>query len=358
MDDARGRAHRHPRILLNALALRSDGSGVQRYARELARSLPSVWPEAAFGAVVSGTGRVELPVGVEAHERWLPFDHGLTRKLVAVLRQPRGFDLVHGLDADIPIRARVPTVVTVHDLALFDAPWAFARASGAAKRTLVATSIRRADAVIAVSTFTAERVHARFGRESTVVHEAPGATFVPPAPGAIAAIRTRLRLPEQFVLHVGNLEPRKDIATLARACEQAAVPLVLAGGSIRTVDVPAGVRALGYVPIEQLPSLYAAATVVGYVSRYEGFALPPIEALACGATVMATPVGALPDVAGSAVAFVPIADAAAQGRAIRDLANDPGRRDELRTAGLVASAALSWERAARATVEVYRGLLG
>ena len=144
------------------------------------------------------------------------------------------------------------------------------------------------------------------------------------------------------MLHVGNLEPRKDIPTLARAAAAAGVPLVLAGGHIVTVDAPAGAQLLGHVAAADLPALYAAATVVGYVSRYEGFGLPPIEAMACGATVMATRVGAIAEVAGEGIELVPIGDVAAQAAAIRELVNDPDRRAERRRAGLVAAGKLSW----------------
>ena len=166
----------------------------------------------------------------------------------------------------------------------------------------------------------------------------------------------KLALPERFVLHVGNLEPRKDVPTLARAAATAGVPLVLAGGHIVTIDAPPGAQLLGQVDPGDLPALYAAATVVAYVSRYEGFALPPVEAMACGAIVMATRCGALPEVAGDGIEFVPIGDADAQAAALRELVNDAARRAERSRAGLAAAAQLSWSAAAAATVDVYRSL--
>ena len=159
------------------------------------------------------------------------------------------------------------------------------------------------------------------------------------------------------MLHLGNLEPRKDLPTLAGACSAAGVPLVLAGGAIRTAAVPDGAIAIGYVPTADLPALYAAATVVAYVSRYEGFALPPVEAMACGAVVMATPVGALADVAGTGLAWVPVGEVDTQARLLRELLHDTGRRAELRAAAASAAAALSWDRAASETVAVYKTVL-
>ena len=132
--------------------------------------------------------------------------------------------------------------------------------------------------------------------------------------------------------------------------------LVLAGGHIVTVDAPAGAQLLGQVDPEHLPALYAAATVVAYVSRYEGFGLPPVEAMACGAIVMATRCGALPEVAGDGIEFVPVGDAEAQAIALHDLVNDHTRRIERSRAGLAAAGRLSWSTTAKETVAVYRSL--
>jgi glycosyltransferase involved in cell wall biosynthesis len=158
------------------------------------------------------------------------------------------------------------------------------------------------------------------------------------------------------VLHVGNLEPRKDVPTLARAAAIAGVQLVLAGGHIVTVDAPSGAQLLGQVDPEHLPALYAAATVVAYVSRYEGFGLPPVEAMACGAIVMATRCGALPEVAGDGIEFVPVGDVEAQAIALRDLVHDHARRSERSRAALAAAGRLSWSATAKETVAVYRSL--
>ncbi len=330
---------------------------MQTYARELLAELPGAWPDAHFAAVVANDGARELPDTVEPLRRTLRVDHGLVRRLVSLRAVPESSDLVHALDTDLPHRSPGATVATVHDLALFDAPWAFPRLNGRVKRSLVRHAVARADSVIAVSSFTAERVKARFERDAIVVHEAPARGCTIAGETAIDAVRARYSLPEQFVLHLGNLEPRKDVPVLAAACRTAGLPLVLAGGAIRTVDVPVGARGIGYVPSAELPALYGAATIVAYISRYEGFALPPVEAMACGAAVVATRVGALGDIALGGIAFVPIGDADAIAATLHDLAHDAARRAELRAAAAEAVSALSWKRAAEETVAVYKNLL-
>ncbi len=340
------------RIVLNALALTPRGSGVQTYIRELLRALPQ-WVDADLAAVVQSDAVAEVPEGVTAITR-RPCD-GVRRSLTG-LRQVGSADIVHGLDVDLPLRPRAPTVSTVHDLSLLDTPWAYSRLRRSGKLITTKLALRRADALIADSQFTADRIRHHFGRDATVVHLAPAAGLAPPGSEAVAAVRELYSLPPAFVLHVGNLEPRKDVPTLAEACRAAGVPLVLAGASIATVEVPAGARLLGYVERAHLPALYAAASAVAYVSRYEGFGLPPLEAMACGAAVMTTRVGALPELVDGAVEWVPAGDRAAQAAVVRELVADADRRRALSEAGVAAVARLSWSATARGTADVYRSL--
>jgi glycosyltransferase involved in cell wall biosynthesis len=341
-----------PTVVLNALSLAPEGSGVQTYIRELTTALPAEL-DARLVAIVPRGAESLLRGGLDVRGVAGTSPIGRTaRSLLQVVDA----DLVHGLDTLIPLRTPAATVATVHDLALFDEPGAFPGARGRVKAAGVAASIRRADAVIAVSRFTAERLHSRFRRDCVVVPEAPAAGFAPPAVADVERFRAARGLPERFVAYAGNVEPRKDLPTLADACRAADLPLVVAGGHLSRAPLPAGARALGHLPEADLACLYAAATVVAYVSRYEGFALPPFEALACGAVVMATPVGAVADLAAEAVELVPVGDAAAQAEALRRLGADDDLRAERRGAGLVATRTLSWAATAAATAAVYRTL--
>ena len=158
-------------IHFNALALRPAGSGVQTYISELLMASRPL-TRARLVAHVQRDVLDRLPSGVEAATH--PVADGLRRAGAGALMPPSG-DLVHGLDVDVPWRSRGPRVTTIHDLSVYDVPWAFSRARGTAERFLVSRAIRVADTVVAVSDFTADRVRARFGRECEVTPLAPRA---------------------------------------------------------------------------------------------------------------------------------------------------------------------------------------
>jgi glycosyltransferase involved in cell wall biosynthesis len=245
----------------------------------------------------------------------------------------------------------------VHDLSVYDVPWSFSRRYAMAARAIMAHTMRTADALIADSAFTAERIRTRFGRDAHVVPLAPGHGLAPPTPAQVDDVRRRYDLPDRFVLYVGRVEPRKDVETLARACHAAGVPLVIAGRTPRRAPRwPPGTRHIGYVARASLGALYGAARAVGYPSRYEGFGLPPVEALACGTPVVAYAVPALVELLRGGAVLVPPGDLDSLAGAIRVVAADDDYRSLLAADGGRVARSLTWEATAHATAAVYRGL--
>jgi len=189
-----------------------------------------------------------------------------------------------------------------------------------------------------------------------VTRLAPRTDLVPATDDEAEEVQRRHRLPDRFVLHVGTIEPRKAVPTLARSCHRHGVALVLAGPKQMEVHGPGDVIELGYVPTADLASLYRLATTVAYPSRYEGFGLPPLEAIACGATVLATAVGALPELFASVLPLPAPDDAVAFDEQLAALLSDPAARTEVTDKARTIVEELSWDTTADRTLDVYREL--
>ncbi len=293
----------------------------------------------------------ELPTDVRAITR--PVSGGAVRAVLGAL--PVGScDVVHGLDVDLPLVTGAFKVATVHDLSVIDMPSASSRFRAAGEQRLVRHTLRRADLLIAVSQFTADRIKAVSGRDSVVVELAPAAWATPPSPDQVDAVRSKYSLPEKFVLQVGTVEPRKNVQLVADASERLGIASVLAGAGSTGPNAPTSSIGLGYIDVEDLPGLYSAATVTAYASRYEGYGLPPVEAMACGGAVVASAVGALPDVVGDGAVLLKSERVENWADAIRPLVFDDEARDSLVAQALNAAEKLSWRRTAELTARAYR----
>ncbi|MBA5848831.1 glycosyltransferase family 1 protein [Gordonia amicalis] len=339
------------RITYGALALRPGGSGVQTYIRELLSALPAHLGDIPLAAVVQEDATGELPASIAPLRR--PVADGVRRAVHGVLPTRRG-GVFHGLDVDLPVAGPTTTVATVHDLSVLDMPSASSRFRAAGESVLVRATLRRADVLIAVSEFTAERIREVCGRDAYVTELAPAAWARPPGTADIERVRTKYELPERFVLQIGTVEPRKNVALVASAARRLGIPCVLGGAGSTGPDAPSSALGLGYVDVDDLPGLYAAATVTAYASFYEGYGLPPVEAMACGGAVVASAVGALPQVVGDGAVLVERHDEDAWVRALEPLVRDSETRRGLVDAGTRVGASLSWDTTARRTVEAYR----
>ena len=257
----------------------------------------------------------------------------------------RDADVLHCPTYRAPLRSSVPVVVTVHDLAVLRRPEAFPPWTRTYSRLVVPRVVRAARIVAAVSEFTADEVERLLGlpRERIrVVPNAADASFSPDGP----------RADGDYVLAVGTLEPRKNLARAIEAARRLGLELRVAGdpgwGGIEARGP--GVTWIGFASDDELARLYRGARCVVYPSLYEGFGIPVLEAMACGAPVVTSRGGATEEVAGGAAVLVDPEDAASIAAGITEAV---ARADELRAAGLRRARDYSWDESARLLLAAY-----
>ncbi|HEY8644073.1 MAG TPA: glycosyltransferase family 1 protein [Candidatus Dormibacteraeota bacterium] len=259
-----------------------------------------------------------------------------------------------------------PAAVTAHDLAIYLHPEWFPSRQPLSTRLVVPRSFARARTVICVSRNTAADVTAVFGLDESrleVIPEGVGSRFRPLDRERAELVKTKLRLPERYLLFVGTVEPRKNLDTLIEAWAEMRrrPPLVVAGGFGWGFEATrqrmarlasAGLRHLGEVEPADLPALYSLATALAHPAWYEGFGLTPLEAMACGTPVVCSNTSSLPEVVGEAALMVDPGDAGAWRRALERVCEDPALAGELRRKGLLQAAGFSWDTAAERTWRV------
>ena len=340
-----------------------DLGGSETYARELVRALSSV---GTFGYSVlvssqardaaSGLPAIEVrdpPIGRRGPVRIAAMNLSArrSRELTATLGE---LNVLHyALTVPIP-RTRAPTVVTLHDVQHRDLPGFFGPARRVFRRLAYDRAARDAAAVIVTSAFVRDRAVELLELHPSRVHVIPH------------AIDHRLFRPgdetrEPFLLYPARPWPHKNHARLFEAFamlrrDRPELRLVLTGGGLERLDpLPAGVEPQGVVAADTLASLYRRAACLVFPSLYEGFGLPPLEAMASGCPVAASTVGAIPEVCGdAAILFDPNdADAIATG-----VLEAEARAAELRERGLARAAGFTWEASARGHEDVYRAVAG
>jgi glycosyltransferase involved in cell wall biosynthesis len=268
----------------------------------------------------------------------------------------------------VPIpRTSLPAAVTLLDVQHHDLPGAFSRAEGMFRRRAYDRAARDADVVLTISEFSRERIVEVLGippdRVVAVHLGVDHDRFSPEGPGS------DLDLPERFVFYPANLWPHKNHERLVQALALApGVELVLSGQdygrlpglmeAARAAGVAERVRHVGHVPHGGVAALYRSATAVIFPSLYEGFGLPPLEAMAAGCPVAVARAGSLPEVVGDAGLLFDPRDAEAMAESIRALWDDDAERERLSRAGRERSLGFSWQAAAERHVAAYRGLLG
>jgi glycosyltransferase involved in cell wall biosynthesis len=280
-------------------------------------------------------------------------------------------DVYHGVLNVVPLLCPVPSVVTIHDLSAFLFTQTFRKVNRVYTQWAIKVACRRASRILAVSEFTKREIVRWLGvppERIVVTYDACEARFAPPDPAALEAFRRRAGLPERFILFVSTLEPRKNVPMLleayARIADAIDAPLIIGGGKgwlydeifakVERLGLSDRVRFAGFIPGEDLPLWYAAATVFTLPSLYEGFGMPLLEAMACGTPVVTTSSSSLPEVVGDAGITVPPTDAEALGAALLRVLSDAELRAELRQRGLRQAQRFSWHATAERTLAAYR----
>lgn len=285
----------------------------------------------------------------------------------------RDLDLLHSMAFVTPFWSPCPTLVTVYDLSFLHYPERFPALQRLYLSTQTRRSCRQARRVITISESGRRDVHRFFGvplEKIDVVPPGVDEMFRPLPAATVAAFRSRLDLPERFVLHVGTLQPRKNIPLLLEAIarlQRADLPLVLVGGKgwmydeifarVQALDLANRVRFTGYVSDDELPLWYNAATLLALPSAYEGFGMPVIQALACGTPVIVADSSALPEAAGDAGLLFPPGDVAALVNQMLVVLDSPEQVATMRQRGFAHVKQFSWVRSGEKMGNVYQHAL-
>ena len=371
-----------PRVLVDATAVPADRGGVGRYVDGL---LVALAERGADLAVVCQRSDAERYSRMTGSAEVVPGPAAIAHRPARLAWEQTGLPLVaaqvgarvlHSPHYTMPLRCGLPVVVTVHDATFFTEPEMHSSVKGTFFRSATRTALRRAARVVTPSRATRDELvrllDADAGRIDVAPHGVDSRTFRVPTDSETARVQARLGLAGQpYIAFLGMLEPRKNVPGLIRgwirACEGRDQPpaLVLAGGSgwddtidAAVAEVPSSLRVLrpGYLRFTDLPGYLGGAVLVAYPSHGEGFGLPVLEAMACGAPVLTTDRLSLPEVGGDAVAYTePDPDAIAA--ALTALLDDPDRRAELGAAGHERSLQFTWAASAEAHLTAFRRAL-
>jgi glycosyltransferase involved in cell wall biosynthesis len=372
------------RVGLDLTCLKAPMGGYERYASRLLAELVRL-PDAPrmIAFIERRYGPRLVPAGAESR-----VVDTLSRFMFKVLLQDQTYwpllmrrarlDVVHTPVFAGMIAAPRPYVLTLHDLIPLQDPATISRSAAAYWRLVLPRAAKRADAIVTGSEFTRREILEYFDFPADRVITIPHGVerhFVPVTdPEALARVSRRHRLPRRFVLFVGIASPRKNLDRLVRAF--GAVPdgdrgdaeLLFAGpegwsnealdATIAASPVADRIRRLGVVAEEDLAALYSLATVVANLSSREGFGLPALEALACGAPLVCADRTSFPEVVGDAALLVDPDDERAVAAALAATLVGGPEVDARRTRGLTRAREFTWERSAAATREVYRRVVG
>jgi len=369
------------RVALDGIPLVAAKTGIGHYTDALAEWLARAHPNYQYQLLspldfefAAGNGK---PANLS--KQFLP-TRSIFRKwwligLPAILTISR-VDVFHGTNYCIPIIAPCPSVVTIHDMSLLAQSQTHEAANVTRGKRRMPIMARRASMIIAPSEWTKKEIISYLGTRPDkirVIYEAARNNMKPVTPGQGQLVLEKYQVRQPYLLYVGTIEPRKNLLTLIRAYDELMrttthrPQLVLCGGRgwldsdvfnlVKELHLQDQVRFTGYVDDADLPALYSSAEVFIYPSIYEGFGLPPLEAMACGAPVISSNATSLPEVVCEAGLMHDPGDFRALTKCIVQLFDDAAMHEYFRHAGMKQAARFSWERAARETQAVYNEVL-
>ncbi len=360
-------------VLLDLRTVADHFPGIGRYAYYLAQALARR-PDVRVHLIVHPRGvNTRFPLAALSDlPRWpVPCDPLSPWAQVAALRWTRawrraGLQVYHSPYYVFPYAMPLPVVVTCHDTIPTRFPDAFSPGRRWLIRALKRVAFRRARHIVADSRATATDLTRFYGvapERITVAPLAPAPSFQPQPDTRLAAFRARYGLPERYAVYVGSAKPHKNVPFLLRVWARfsAGHPrppvLVLAGPGHERWPPQPGVRVLGVVPEEDLPLLYAAAWVCLFPSRYEGFGLPPLEAMACGTPVLCSDIPALAETVADGGLRLPLDQEEPWVEALARVWDDPAERARWAERGRRRAQRFTWERTAAQVVTAYRRAL-
>lgn len=352
-------------------------SGIGQYIVHLAERLPALKPDWQFTLIHSRKDRSmpQLP-SVRLFSAWTPSHHRFEQIVFPIELRRLKIDLLHSPDFIPPFRGDFQRIITVHDLNFLYYPQFLTADSRRYYNDQIERAVSIADHILADSHATKSDLIKLLNvpaEKISVVWLAPNSIFKPIDPAALNEPRSRLRLPDRFILFTGTFEPRKNIAGLLKAYRafldksHASIHLILAGSRgwlfdethalIDQLHLTDRVRLIEAPSESDLVALYHLATVFVLPSYYEGFGLTVLEAMACGAPCIISNRGSLPEVADGAALIVDPDDEPQLTDALERVLSDPQLRSDLKQKGFDRVKEFSWQRCARETLAIYRRVL-
>ncbi len=352
-------------------------SGIGQYIVHLAERLPALKPDWQFTLIHSRKDRSmpQLP-SVRLFSAWTPSHHRFEQIVFPIELRRLKIDLLHSPDFIPPFRGDFQRIITVHDLNFLYYPQFLTADSRRYYNDQIERAVSIADHILADSHATKSDLIKLLNvpaEKISVVWLAPNSIFKPIDPAALNEPRSRLRLPDRFILFTGTFEPRKNIAGLLKAYRafldksHASIHLILAGSRgwlfdethalIDQLHLTDRVRLIEAPSESDLVALYHLATVFVLPSYYEGFGLTVLEAMACGAPCIISNRGSLPEVADGAALIVDPDDEPQLTDALERVLSDPQLRSDLKQKSFDRVKEFSWQRCARETLAIYRRVL-